>query len=127
MTIRNEGEHLILFSRHKTLLTRFTNRYYDVHCHDDNDYLNSEGLGCLKGSSVPPVAHTVPKDSNHNNYDVIVLCDKWFEFTPFREKVKRMDDPNTPYPRDNLLSLKTQGATNYVMCPPDQRGFANKM
>lgn len=84
-------------------------RYYEVRCHNENDLLDKFGNGCDRGTDGDPTAHTVVKHSVGNHYDTIVLCDQWFFNTPFNEKVARMDDPNSGYPRDNLLSLKTQG------------------
>lgn len=90
----------------------FRSRFHELRCHNANDLLNKRGNGCGRGTDGDPHAHTLAKYEVGNNYDTIVLCDNWFEdLIPFVEKVTRMDDPNTPYRRNNLLSLKTQGTS----------------
>ena len=112
MTLKVQGQYWIVIGPSK-MLTKPSYRYYQIQCHNSHDIKDQFGNGCTKGSAGEPHAHTIPKATlkgkNINTYDIIVLCDAWFnDFDSFRGKVKKMET-DLVYPRDNLLSLKTQG------------------
>lgn len=73
-------------------------RHYEVRC-PKADKKNKLGYDCKTGSSnAKVIAHTIAKWEVDNDFDIICVCDAWFQFPSFREKVTLMDSPSSPIP-----------------------------